>query len=160
MFERAGGGKHGGMGRNSQHSQGSQPGHDSGKVADDALAHEDQGLVQGGHSTRAEEWRDAQAPAEGEPKAAWTPGTPEQPGTPEGMDNQDVEDRSQLASYLGKGVWPADRDTLVAKAQENSAPDSVLARLRRLPSGQEFTNVQDVSRQLGIGTEESRETSA
>jgi hypothetical protein len=148
------------MGRNSQHSQGSQPGHDTGRTADEAQGHEDRGLVQGGHSSRAEEWRDAQAPAEGEPKVAWTPNTPEQPGTPAGMSNQDVEDRSELARYLGKDVWPADRDALVAKAEENSATDAVLGRLRRLPAGKEFTNIQDVSQELGIGTETSRETSA
>lgn len=148
------------MGRNSQHSAGSQPSHDTGRTHDDAQAHETRGLEQGGHTSRAEEWRDPQAPAEGEPRASWTPGTPEQPGTPEGMTNQDVEDRSEIARHLGKGVWPADRDALVAKAEENSAPDAVLARLRRLPAGQEFANVQDVSQALGIGTEESRETSA
>ena len=148
------------MGRNSQHSQGSQPGHDTGRLADDRQGHEEAGLLQGGHSPRAEEWRDPHPSGEGEPRAAWTPGTPEQPGTPAGMTNQDVEDRAELARFLGKDVWPADRDTLVAKAEENSAGDAVLSRLRRLPAGQEFTNIQDVSRALGIGTEQSRETSA
>jgi hypothetical protein len=53
-------------------------------------------------------------------------------------------------------VWPADRDTLLAKAQENNATDRVLGDLRRLPSGQQFENVQDVARALGIGTEQHR----
>ena len=53
-------------------------------------------------------------------------------------------------------MWPADRDTLVAKAQEGNAPDRVLSDLRRLPSGQQFDNVQDVARALGIGTEQQR----
>jgi hypothetical protein len=148
------------MGRNSQHSQGSQPSHDTGRVADDAHGHEDAGLLQGGHASRAEEWRDPHPSGEGEPKVAWTPGTPEQPGTPSGMTNQDVEDRTDLARFLGKDVWPADRDTLVAKAEENDASDAVVSRLRRLPADRQFTNLQDVSRELGIGTEQSRETSA
>lgn len=141
------------MGRNSQHSSGSQPGHSSGARLDDERRHEEQGLLQGGHSSRAEEWRDPQAPADGEPQASWTPGTPEQPGTPPGMDNDDVARRSAIAQHLGKGIWPADKDTLVAKAQENAAPDSVLSDLGRLPGGQEFTNVQEVCRAIGIGTE-------
>lgn len=144
------------MGRNSQHPQGSQPGHSSGAVSDAASAHETQGLVQGGHSSRAEEWRDPQAPAEGEPRVSWTPGTPEQPGTPEGMTNEDVELRSEIARHLGKEVWPADREALLRTAEENGASDEVLSTLRRLPGDEEFANVQAVSRAAGIGTEKGR----
>ncbi|WP_324277162.1 DUF2795 domain-containing protein [Blastococcus brunescens] len=53
-------------------------------------------------------------------------------------------------------MWPADRDTLVAKAQEGTAPDAVLAQLRRLPEGRQFENVQDVTEALGLGTEQQR----
>ena len=81
---------------------------------------------------------------------------PHQPGTPSGTDPGDIERRAALAEVLGKEVWPADRDTLVAKAQESDAPDAVLAQLRRLPSDQEFTNVQDVAQALGLGTEQQR----
>jgi hypothetical protein len=142
------------MGRNSQHSPGSQPSHDTGRTADDARRHEESGLLQGGHGSRAQEWRDPQPSAEGEPRVSWTPGVPDQPSTPEGMTNEDVEHRSEIARYLGKDVWPADRDELVAKAQENAATDRVLADLGRLPAQQRFTNLQDVARALGIGTEQ------
>jgi hypothetical protein len=81
---------------------------------------------------------------------------PHQPGTPSGTDPADIERRAALAEVLGKEVWPADRDTLVAKAEEANAPDGVLAQLRGLPSGQEFTNVQDVAQALGLGTEQQR----
>jgi Protein of unknown function (DUF2795) len=81
---------------------------------------------------------------------------PHQPGTPAGTDLGDIERRAALAEALGKEVWPADRDTLVAKAEETSAPDGVLAQLRRLPDGQQFTNVQDVAEALGLGTERQR----
>ena len=81
---------------------------------------------------------------------------PHQPGTPSGTDPADIEGRAALAEVLGKEVWPADRDTLVAKASEASAPDGVLAQLRRLPEGQEFTNVQEVAEALGLGTEQQR----
>ena len=81
---------------------------------------------------------------------------PHQPGTPAGTDPADIERRAALAEVLGKEVWPADRDTLVAKASEANAPDGVLAQLRRLPEGQQFTNVQEVAAALGMGTEQQR----
>jgi hypothetical protein len=81
---------------------------------------------------------------------------PHQPGTPAGTDPGDLERRAALAEVLGKEVWPADRDRLVAKAKEANAPDGVLGRLRRLPDDRQFENVQDVARALGLGTEQER----
>jgi len=81
---------------------------------------------------------------------------PHQPGTPAGTDPADLERRAALAEALGKEVWPADRDTLVAKAEEANAPDGVLAALRRLPGDRQFENVQDVAQTLGLGTEQER----
>ncbi len=81
---------------------------------------------------------------------------PHQPATAPGTDQGDIERRSALAEALGKEVWPADRDALVAKAQEGNAPDAVLGQLRRLPEGQQFENVQDVAQALGLGTEQQR----
>jgi len=81
---------------------------------------------------------------------------PHQPATAPGTSPGDVEHRAALAEALGKEVWPADRDTLVARAEESNASDRVLADLRRLPSGRQFENVQDVARELGIGTEQER----
>ncbi len=81
---------------------------------------------------------------------------PHEPGTPAGTDPADIERRAALAEALGKEVWPADRDQLVAKAQEGNASDAVLSQLRRLPGGQQFTNVQEVAQALGLGTEQQR----
>jgi hypothetical protein len=81
---------------------------------------------------------------------------PHQPGTPTGTDPGDIERRAALAEVLGKEVWPADRDRLIAKAEEVTAPDAVIAQLRRLPAGEEFANVQDVAQALGLGTEQQR----
>ena len=81
---------------------------------------------------------------------------PHAPATAPGTDEAGLERRAAIAEALGKEVWPADRERLVAKAEESSAPDDVLAQLRRLPGDQEFTNVQDVARALGIGTEQQR----
>ena len=46
---------------------------------------------------------------------------PHQPATPAGTSPGDIDRRTALAEVLGKEIWPADRDTLVAKAQEWSA---------------------------------------
>jgi hypothetical protein len=81
---------------------------------------------------------------------------PHQPATSPGTDPADVERRAALAEALGKEVWPADRDTLVHKAEESHAPDRVLDQLRRLPAGTEFSNVQQVAQALGLGTEQQR----
>ena len=81
---------------------------------------------------------------------------PHQPATSPGTDQGDIERRAALAEVLGKEVWPADRDALVAKAQESNAGDDVLGQLRRLPEGQQFENVQDVAQALGLGTEQQR----
>ena len=81
---------------------------------------------------------------------------PHQPATAPGTDQGDLERRAALAEHLGKEVWPADRDALVAKAEESGAPGAVLADLRRLPAGERFANVQDVARALGLGTEQRR----
>ena len=81
---------------------------------------------------------------------------PHQPATSPGTDQGDIDRRAARAEVLGKEVWPADRDTLVAKAQESNAPDAVLGQLRRLPEGQQFENVQAVAEALGLGTEQQR----
>jgi hypothetical protein len=81
---------------------------------------------------------------------------PHQPATPPGTDERDMERRAALSESLGKEVWPADRDTLLAKAQEGHATDSVLHQLRELPEGRQFENVQDVAQALGLGTEQQR----
>jgi hypothetical protein len=82
---------------------------------------------------------------------------PHTPATSPGTSEADVERRAALAEALGKEVWPADKETLLAKAQEaGTTPDRVLADLRRLPEGQRFENVQEVARALGIGTEQQR----
>ncbi|MCW2578830.1 MAG: uncharacterized protein JWR82_431 [Blastococcus sp.] len=81
---------------------------------------------------------------------------PHQPATSPGTDQAGIERRAAIAEALGKEVWPADRDALVAKAQEGNASDAVLGQLRRLPEGRQFENVQDVAQALGLGTEQQR----
>jgi len=81
---------------------------------------------------------------------------PHQAATPAGTDPADIERRAQISEALGKEVWPADKDALIAKAQESHALDTVLSALHRLPAGTEFTNMQEVAHALGLGTEQQR----
>jgi len=72
------------------------------------------------------------------------------------MTQTDVAGRSELAAYLGKEVYPANRQILLDTALRNGAPSGVLARLQNLSDGREFQNVQEVWAALGGGTEERR----
>ena len=81
---------------------------------------------------------------------------PHQPATSPGTSEGDIERRAAIAESLGKEVWPADRDQLIAKALEGTAPDRVVSDLQRLPAGRQFENVQEVAQALGLGTEQQR----
>ncbi|HYH24798.1 MAG TPA: DUF2795 domain-containing protein [Blastococcus sp.] len=81
---------------------------------------------------------------------------PHQPATSPGTNEGDIERRAAIAEALGKEVWPADRDQLIAKAQDATAPDRVLSDLQRLPAVRQFENVQEVAQALVLGTEQQR----
>ncbi|MGY1745527.1 DUF2795 domain-containing protein [Blastococcus sp. SYSU D00695] len=81
---------------------------------------------------------------------------PHQPATAPGTDPAGIERRAAIAEALGKEVWPADRDALLARAREADAADPVLGDLQRLPAGRTFDNVQQVAEALGLGTEQQR----
>jgi hypothetical protein len=127
-----------------------------GSRQDEAMAKEVEGLVRGGKSTHAQEWKEAEPSAEGDPQADRAPNQDLMGATPEGMTAGDVEGRSQLASYLGRSPFPGDRQALIDAATEASAPAAVLDRLQQLPEGQQFTNVDEVWTTLGGGHEEQR----
>lgn len=122
---------------------------------DDALAHEVEGLLRSGHSTGAEEWRDHEPSGEDESAVDPAPDATLTGGVPDGMDPDDVAGRAELAAVLGRS-YPADRERLLAVAQENNAPDRIIEELRRLPSDQQFANVNEVWVSLGHGVEGHR----
>ena len=95
-----------------------------GPLLDEELEHETRGLVQGGRSTRAEEFRDPEPAGEDQPTGDRI--YPEdRRGNPEGMTQDDVDERTDIARSLGTSAFPGDRDSLVAVAQENEATDHV-----------------------------------
>ncbi|MEU4535633.1 DUF2795 domain-containing protein [Streptosporangium sp. NPDC023825] len=78
-----------------------------------------------------------------------------EPGTPQGISPQGVEARSELARWIsGADVFPADRATLLARAEEQGAPDAVLEAVRSLPE-RTFTTLAEVAQTLGYGKEET-----
>lgn len=128
-----------------------------GPVLDEELKHETRGLVQGGRSSRAEEWRDPEPAGEDQVRDDDAGIVPEdRRGTPPGMTSSDVQERAEIARFLGTSAFPADRDRLLEVARANQATDRVLARLGSLPAGTTFANVQDIARYLGIATETIR----
>ena len=123
---------------------------------DDALEAEVRGMVTAGRETRGEDWNSAEPSGEDQPDVDLAPDGTLVGGVPDGMTEQDVADRSELASYLGKECWPADGAALLHKAAEMNAPELVLNRLRELPAGRAFDNVQEVWAALQGGVEAHR----
>ncbi len=116
---------------------------------DDALDAEVAGLMRAGHDNRAD-WNSPEPSGEDQPDVDRVPNGTLSGGVPEGMTEQDVEARSELASYLGR-LWPATREELVRVATDNEAPDTVMRRLHSLPLGQQFANLQEVWSHLSGG---------
>jgi hypothetical protein len=120
---------------------------------DEELEHEMQGMLKAERTTRAEEWRDVEPTAEGEPDVDTDPAGTLVGGTPVGMDPDAVVARAELARWLDRADYPATGPRLVERALDHHAPDAVVAELRRLPEGETFERIGDVVRALGYPTE-------
>jgi uncharacterized protein DUF2795 len=121
---------------------------------DDELAHEVRSLEQGAPvESRVEEHREQEGPGEDQPTldSRLAGGR----ATAASLDLDDAEARADIARFLTPSAFPADREALLADAEANQAPDQVLDRLRALPGGRAYENVQDVWGALG-GTVEHR----
>jgi hypothetical protein len=116
---------------------------------DDALEAEVSGLVRSGHDNRAD-WNSPEPSGEDQPDVDLVPDGTLAGGVPEGMTEQDVQARSELATYLGR-LWPATREELVRVATDNEAPEAVVSQLHTLPMGQQFANLQEVWSALSGG---------
>lgn len=128
----------------------------TGPLRDDELKAETAGLFRANRQTRAEEWHEIEPSGEDEPDVDRAPDSTLTGGTPDGMTADDVQLRSQLATYLGREIYPAVREQLIGVAMDQHAPDAVVERIKRLPSGRQFTNVNDVWAALGGSVEHSR----
>lgn len=116
---------------------------------DDALAAEVDGLIRAGHDNRAD-WNSPEPSGEDQPDVDRVPDGTLAGGVPEGMTQDDVERRSELASYLDRS-WPATVQEILASAEAHEAPEAVLRPLRALPAGRVFDNLQDLWGSLSGG---------
>ncbi len=100
---------------------------------DDGLKHDTRPLTQGSPSeARADEGRHQEGAADGEPTTdALLSGDlhPEQSNDVQ-LDHDEAEARGRIAAYLRPSIWPADREAIVACAQELNASPDVVDRLR------------------------------
>jgi hypothetical protein len=120
---------------------------------DEELEHEIQGMLKSGHATRSEEFREVEPVAEGEPDVAGSPNSTLIGGIPVGMTEDAVVARAELARWLVRADFPAERPGLVEAALDHRAPDAVVAELERLPDGETYERIGDVVRALGYPTE-------
>ncbi len=126
-----------------------QPGSDKHSPRlDESMEHDVRPLIQGGREAHVEEEREQQGAGDYEP----TPDARLQGGRPAAdadvLDYDEVEARSILATSLRPSIWPADREALVACAQEEHAPAWVVDRLGGLPDGT-FSHTEAVWEALG-----------
>ena len=120
---------------------------------DDELEHEMQGMLRGERSNRAEEWREVEPQAEGDPDIDRVPDGSYTGGTPVGMTPDAVAARAELARWLDRANFPSDGPGLVEAARDHRAPEVVVAELERLPEGESYERIGDVVRALGYPTE-------
>ncbi|MEV6692409.1 DUF2795 domain-containing protein [Micromonospora sp. NPDC051196] len=125
---------------------------------DEQMSQEVSGLVQGPGTggSRVDESRVPEPAGEDQPEATTAPAGDLRSGTPQGMTSEDVEARSRLGRFITMTALPGDRDTLLANARENEAPDDVLAALERLPDGIRYQTVSEVWAALGHKNETTR----
>jgi Protein of unknown function (DUF2795) len=128
----------------------------TGPLRDDERKKEVEGELRAGHSTRAEEWHEPEPPGEDQPEVDLAPDTTLVGGTPPGMTAEDVELRAQLARFLGRDLYPADRAAVLDALRRNHAPDRLLELAADLPEARRYRNVQDIARELGLGVEDHR----
>ena len=120
---------------------------------DEELEHEMQGMLKAEHATRSHEWREVEPDAEGDPDITANPAGTLVGGVPEGMTEDAVVARAELARWLTRQPFPGTREDLVEAARDHRAPDAVVAELERLPEGETFERIGDVARALGYPTE-------
>ena len=119
---------------------------------DDQLKREVEGNVTGSPAgSRAEEWRDLQPPAEGEPEVSAVPEPDPRSRSDADLDMtpEGIEGRSRLGRYLPRMAFPADRTALLDAATKAHAPDDILDELHRLPADETYETVARVWAALG-----------
>ncbi|MBV9484673.1 MAG: DUF2795 domain-containing protein [Frankiaceae bacterium] len=121
---------------------------------DEALKHDTEGLVRGGHATHAEEWKGSEPSGEDQPLATASPNFTPLETEGDGLTPAELELRAELASFIGRAPYPAVRDQVLATLRENRAPDHLIDLAKQLPAGREFQNLQEIWVGVGGRTED------
>lgn len=111
---------------------------------DEQLEKETRGIVQAGRDTHAEEWKSAEPSGEDQPPVDRSGDGSLHGGVPEGMTDEDLEQRAELASFLGKEIWPAEGAQVKARLLVAQAPTRVVEQCAALPDGRVYDNVAEV----------------
>jgi hypothetical protein len=121
---------------------------------DDALKNETRSLEQGAPiESRSQERREAEGPGD------FDRDVDARTAPPGALGSDPVEARRELSRHLRPSVFPAGRAELLAEAEEQQAPEPVLAALRTLPDGPTFATVHEVWAAL-VGYEDPRDAAA
>ncbi|MEU6202782.1 DUF2795 domain-containing protein [Micromonospora musae] len=125
---------------------------------DEQMSQEVSGLVQGPGTggSRVDESRVPEPAGEDQPEATTAPAGELRSGAPKGMSSQDVERRSRFGRFITMSALPGDRETLVANARDNDAPDDIIAALQTLPDGIRYQTISEVWAALGNKNETTR----
>ncbi|MCM0678480.1 DUF2795 domain-containing protein [Micromonospora phytophila] len=125
---------------------------------DEQMSQEVSGLLQGPGTggSRVEESRVPEPAGEDQPETTTAPAGELRTGAPKGMSSQDVERRSRLGRFITMSALPGDRETLIANARDNDAPDDIIADLGTLPEGIRYQTVSEVWAALGNKNETTR----
>ncbi|MDQ4071046.1 MAG: DUF2795 domain-containing protein [Actinomycetota bacterium] len=118
---------------------------------DEGLESDTRSMTQGApHEARADEGRQQEGAADGEPTPDALLSGDLHRGQPQEalLDHDEAEARSRMAAYLRPSIWPADRGELIACARELHAPGEVIDQLSRLPEGT-YTHTEAVWEALG-----------
>jgi len=122
-----------------------------GPQLDEAMADEVRDYVRARRATHAVEWRSPE-PLTDELPPAWDRRDGMGRGSaPRGMSLSDVEERSELARWLGRAVFPADRDEVMDHLRHQNAPDHVIEEIRQAPKHGRFGSVGELWRAVHSG---------
>jgi Protein of unknown function (DUF2795) len=120
---------------------------------DDQMALEVQGEVRGGPTGgRAQEWREPEPAAEGEPEARWVPEGHHGVDTDDDRDPDYRDERAKIGKYLPRSIFPATGAQILAHASSLAAPEDVLQALRRLDQRRRYANAQQLWKSLHLSS--------
>jgi hypothetical protein len=122
-----------------------------GRHLDDEMAREVENELRGGLApSRLEEWREPEPAGDDQPELAWAPLGHEGKDTGDDRDPDYRDQRARIASYLPRGIFPADSEKLVATVSEKNAPEDVISMLSRVNG--ELNSAHELWEAMGLAS--------